>query len=166
LRCVGRVSDLNAVVEDDPVDVVDDPGFVAELHRLGQPQRDSVQLPAPALVVVEDGESALGVVGNGLGPGLGSNSASTAASVRLICWLSSASRAMLDVAAVWAAFTVSLPTDSLATFRTDVPASIICWMPRARWALDRSCFWSLVTIWCTMRSIVPAAVSAAVAAKT
>ena len=37
LRCVCGVSDLDAVVEDDAVGVVDDLGFVAELHRLAQP---------------------------------------------------------------------------------------------------------------------------------
>jgi len=61
------------------------------------------------------------------------NSVSAAASARLICPPSSASSATLDFAAAWAAVTVSLPTDNfLATFDTDRPASIICWMPRAR----------------------------------
>lgn len=37
LRCVWRVSDLDAVVEDDSVGVVDDLGFIAELDRFAQP---------------------------------------------------------------------------------------------------------------------------------
>src|SRR5262249_22658331 len=37
LWCVGRVSDLDGVIEDDAVGVVGDLGFVAELHRLTQP---------------------------------------------------------------------------------------------------------------------------------
>jgi hypothetical protein len=36
LRGIGRVADLDGVVEDDPVGVVDDLGFVAELDRLAQ----------------------------------------------------------------------------------------------------------------------------------
>ena len=34
LRCIVRVSDHDAVVEDDPVGVIDDLSLVAELHRL------------------------------------------------------------------------------------------------------------------------------------
>jgi hypothetical protein len=34
LRCIMGVSDLDAVVEDDSVDVVNDMGFVPELDRL------------------------------------------------------------------------------------------------------------------------------------
>ena len=36
LRRVGRVSDLDVVVEDDTVGVVDELGFVAELDRLAE----------------------------------------------------------------------------------------------------------------------------------
>ncbi len=75
--------------------------------------------------------------------------------------------AVVDCAAAWAAFTASVPTDNrLATLVTDSPASIICWMPRARWVSVRSRFWSLVTIWCTMRSMVSWLVSAAVDGST
>ena len=66
-----------------------------------------------------------------------SNSVSAAASTRLSCPEFSASIAAADPAAVVAAFTVSRDTDSfLATFVADRPASIICWMPRARWACE------------------------------
>ena len=37
LRCISGVTDLDSVVEDHPVGVVDDLGFVAELHGLAQP---------------------------------------------------------------------------------------------------------------------------------
>ena len=171
-------------------------GFAVVAVALQVAQRHPVQSPAPSGVVVENGEAALGVVGDGFGVGLGAGPLGAqlgdhmvesrcasggdepvqrfcavvfelgeqAASERLICPPSSASRATLEVAAVCAALTVSLPTDNfLATFVTDRPASIICWIPRARWASVRSRLWSLVTIWCTIRSIVSAAVSAAVA---
>ena len=36
LWCVRRISDLNVVVEDDPVGVVGELGFIAELHRLAK----------------------------------------------------------------------------------------------------------------------------------
>ena len=55
---------------------------------------------------------------------------------------------------------------SLATFVADRPASIICRIPRARCASVRSCFWSLVTIWCTIRSMVSSLASAALDGKT
>ena len=54
LRGVGGVSDLDVVVEDDPVGVVDDLGFVAELDGLAQPSLadragiDIVQADQPA----------------------------------------------------------------------------------------------------------------------
>jgi hypothetical protein len=36
LRGIGRIADLDVVIEDDPVGVVHDLGRVAELHRLAQ----------------------------------------------------------------------------------------------------------------------------------